>query len=92
MKKAICIVLAFLAVLLCFAACSAETQQGEPGTGSSTVPGPDGPESSPAGSTAGNWRLAPGASYDPHGTVWALCIGGTGGRAGWEKQIKELED
>ena len=46
----------------------------------------------PAGSTAGNWRLAPGASYDPHGTVWALCIGGTGGRAGWEKQVKELED
>ncbi len=52
MKKAICIVLAFLAVLLCFAACSAETQQGGPGTGSSAVPGPDGPESSPAGSTA----------------------------------------
>ena len=46
----------------------------------------------PAGSTAGNWRLAPGASYDPRGTVWALCIGGTGGHAGWEKQIKELED
>ena len=46
----------------------------------------------PAGSTAGNWRLAPGASYDPRGTVWALCIGGSGGHAGWEKQIKELED
>ena len=46
----------------------------------------------PAGSTVGNWRLAPGASYNPRGTVWALCIGGSGGHAGWEKQIKELED
>ena len=42
----------------------------------------------PPDSPAGTWRLAPGASYDPRGTVWALCIGGTGGRAGWDRQIK----
>ena len=44
----------------------------------------------PSGSPAGSWRLAPGASYDPRGTVWALCIGGTGGRDGWNRQIKEF--
>ena len=36
------------------------------------------------------WRLAPGASYDPHGTVWMLCIGGTGGYDGWEQQVSYL--
>lgn len=44
----------------------------------------------PEGSTPGNWRLAPGASYDPRGTVWALCIGGSGGYEGWNQQVKEL--
>ncbi len=44
----------------------------------------------PEGSPPGNWRLAPGASYDPHGTVWALCIGGSGGYEGWNQQVKEL--
>ena len=44
----------------------------------------------PPGSPDGFWRLAPGAAYDPHGTVWALCIGGTGGHDGWERQLMEL--
>ena len=44
----------------------------------------------PPDSPTGTWRLAPGASYDPRGTVWALCIGGTGGRDGWDRQIKEF--
>ena len=44
----------------------------------------------PPDSPAGNWRLAPGASYDPRGTVWALCIGGSGGYEGWNQQLKEL--
>ena len=36
------------------------------------------------------WRLAPGATYDPRGTVWMLCIGGTGGYDGWERQVSDL--
>ena len=44
----------------------------------------------PSGSPAGCWRLAPGASYEPRGTAWALCIGGAGGYEGWEKLIKEI--
>ncbi|MBR2839419.1 MAG: hypothetical protein IKE55_11580, partial [Kiritimatiellae bacterium] len=44
----------------------------------------------PAGSPDGFWRLGPGAAYDPHGMVWALCIGGAGGRDGWERQLGEL--
>ena len=32
----------------------------------------------------------PGKAFDPHGTAWILCIGGTDGRDGWECQIKEL--
>ena len=35
-------------------------------------------------------RLAPGKEFDPHGTAWMLCIGGTGGRDGWERQVNEL--
>ncbi|MBQ3289824.1 MAG: hypothetical protein IJH50_10475 [Kiritimatiellae bacterium] len=46
----------------------------------------------PPGSPDGFWRLAPGAAYDPHGTVWALCIGGTGGHEGWERQLKDLSE
>ena len=54
---------------------------------------PDGFEpvgETPPDSPAGNWRLAPGASYDTRGTVWALCIGGSGGYEGWNRQLKEF--
>ena len=44
----------------------------------------------PAGSPDGLWRLAPGAAYEPRGTVWALCIGGIGGHEGWERQLSHL--
>jgi hypothetical protein len=46
----------------------------------------------PADSPEGCWRLAPGASYAPHGTVWMLCIGGMGGHEGWEQQVSGLGD
>ena len=45
----------------------------------------------PAGSPDGCWRLAPGAGYEPNGTVWVICIGGTGGYDAWERQIMEIE-
>jgi hypothetical protein len=45
----------------------------------------------PAGSPDGFWRLAPGEAYDSHGTVWALFIGGVGGREGWERQIGDVD-
>ena len=44
----------------------------------------------PPGSPDGCWRLAPGAAYDPRGSVWMLCVGGTGGHDGWEQQISFL--
>ena len=46
----------------------------------------------PAGSPKGCWRLAPGDALAPHGTVWMLCIGGTGGRGGWKRQIRALTE
>ncbi len=46
----------------------------------------------PADSPEGCWRLAPGASYAPQGTVWMLCIGGMGGHEGWEQQVSGLGD
>ena len=45
----------------------------------------------PADSPKGLWRLGPGKSFEPQGTVWILCIGGKGGYDNWERQIKELE-
>ncbi len=33
----------------------------------------------PEGSPKGCWRLAPGATFSPHGTIWALCIAGDDG-------------
>ena len=44
----------------------------------------------PDGSPDGLWRLEPGAAYEPRGTAWVLCIGGTGGREGWSRQIDGL--
>ena len=45
----------------------------------------------PTGSPDGLWRLAPGAAYEPRGTVWALCIGGVGGHEGWDRQLSLIE-
>ena len=44
----------------------------------------------PDGSPDGLWRLVPGAAYEPRGTVWELCVGGTGGHEGWERKVEEL--
>ena len=36
--------------------------------------------------------LAPGAAYEPNGSIWFLSIGATGGgRAAWNKTIRSLE-
>ena len=44
----------------------------------------------PAGSPDGCWRLAPGASFDPRGTIWALCAGGDGGYEGFDRAVSTL--
>ena len=45
----------------------------------------------PVGSPEGLFRIVPGASYEPHDSMWMLCLGGFGGSDAWQKAVESVE-